>query len=168
MGLVPIFLFVIDYLKTVIQKDSLSLEKIIEPVVSAMGFELWGLSYRSGKNQAHLKVYIDKVQGVSLRDCELVSHQLSGVLDVEDPVRIPYTLEISSPGLDRPLFKEAHFRRFVGKKATVRLKWQIEGRRNITGTLQGFNDGQVLIEHGELCYSFPLEAVDRARLVPEF
>ncbi len=151
-----------------IQKEPLSLEKIIEPVVSAMGFELWGLSYRSGKNQAHMTVYIDKVQGVSLRDCELVSHQLSGVLDVEDPVRIPYTLEISSPGLDRPLFKEAHFHRFVGKKATVRLKWQIEGRRNITGTLQGFNDGQVLIEHGGLCYSFPLEAVDRARLVPEF
>lgn len=151
-----------------IQKDPPSLEKIIEPVVSAMGFELWGLNYRSGKNQAYLRVYIDKEQGVSLHDCGLVSHQLSGVLDVEDPVRMPYTLEISSPGLDRPLFKEAHFRRFVGKKAAVRLKWQIDGRRNITGTLQGFDDGQVLIEHGELCYSFPLEAVDRARLVPEF
>jgi ribosome maturation factor RimP len=152
------------------QENSLSIDQIIEPVLMAMGFELWGYDFRAGKSHAYLRIYIDKQEGISLHDCELVSHRLSGVLDVEDPIRLPYTLEISSPGLDRVLFKEEHFRRYIGKKAKIRLKWQIEGRRNITGTLQGVDSGQVLIRQqgGGSYYSLPLEAIDRARLVPEF
>jgi ribosome maturation factor RimP len=152
-----------------VQENSLSIDQIIEPVLTAMGFELWGYEFQAGKSHAHLRIYIDKQEGISLRDCELVSHQLSGVLDVEDPIRLPYTLEVSSPGLDRVLFKEEHFRRYIGKKTKIRLKWQIEGRRNITGTLQGVDNGQVLIRHeGGSSYSLSLEAIERARLVPEF
>jgi ribosome maturation factor RimP len=93
---------------------------------------------------------------------------MSGVLDVEDPIKVPYTLEISSPGLDRPLFKKAHYHRFAGQRVKVRLKWQMNGRRNFTGQLQGLDGDDVIVLIDHTSYSFPLEAIDRARLVPEF
>ena len=146
----------------------MELDQIIEPVVEAMGYQLWGYDFNSGRHTAHLRVYIDSREGVSVDDCARVSHQLSGVLDVEDPIRGPYTLEISSPGLDRPLFKPSHFRRFTGKRVKVRLRWQIEGRRNIAGELQSIDDGKIIVTQEASSYAIPLEAIDRARLVPEF
>lgn len=150
------------------QIDCLELNQIIGPVVEAMGYELWGYDFNSGRHTAHLRVYIDSREGVSVDDCARVSHQLSGVFDVEDPIRGPYTLEISSPGLDRPLLKPSHFRRYTGKRVKVRLRWQVEGRRNITGELQGIADGKIMVKQEASHYAIPLEAIDRARLVPEF
>jgi ribosome maturation factor RimP len=150
------------------QSDPLKLDQYIEPVVSALGYEFWGYEFSSGQTKAYLRVYIDKQEGVTLDDCTRVSHQVSGVLDVEDPIRGSYTLEISSPGLDRPLFKKAHYQRFSGQRVKVRLKWQMNGRRNFTGQLQGLDGDNVIVLIDSTSYSFPLEAVDRARLVPEF
>ena len=150
------------------QIDSLGLAQIIEPVVESMGYQFWGYDFNSGKHTAHLRVYIDSQEGICVDDCARVSHQLSGVLDVENPIRGSYTLEISSPGLDRPLFKPSHFRRFLGGRVRVRLRWQIEGRRNIMGELQGIDDEKIIVKQATSSYAIPLKAIDRARLVPEF
>jgi ribosome maturation factor RimP len=150
------------------QSDPLKLAQYIEPVVIGLGYEFWGYEFSSGRTKAYLRVYIDKQEGVTLDDCTRVSHQMSGVLDVEDPIKGPYTLEISSPGLDRPLFKKAHYQRFFGQRVKVRLKWQMNGRRNFTGQLQGLDGDNVIVLIDGARYSLPLEAIDRARLVPEF
>ena len=127
----------------VIHADFPNLERLIEPVVTGMGYQLWGCEFQHRKNQAFLRVYIDKREGITLHDCELVSHQLSGVLDVEDPINMPYLLEISSPGLDRLLFTTEHYRRYLGQEVKVKLKWMVEGRRNFTGTLVDADQSKV-------------------------
>ena len=147
--------------------DSGDLRRLIEPVVEAMGYELWGYDFRSGLKRALLRVYIDKQGGITLDDCTRVSHQLSGVLDVDDPIKKPYALEISSPGLDRPLFNEAQFRRYQGEKVMVKLRWMIEGRRKFVGDLHGVSAGAITIKEGDVTYLVPLNAIERARLVPK-
>lgn len=147
--------------------DPYQIEPLIEPIVNAMGYDLWGCDFRESAKQAFLRVYIDKQEGVTLDDCARVSHQLSGVLDVEDPIEKPYTLEVSSPGLDRPLLREAHFRRYVGRRVKVRLRWLLEGRRNIVGDLRDVMTGSILVRQDDADYKIPLDAVQRARLEPD-
>jgi ribosome maturation factor RimP len=101
-------------------------------------------------------------------DCAAVSHQLSGVLDVEDPLPGHYDLEVSSPGLDRPLFTPEHFQRFAGRRVRLKLEGKIEGRRNFEGVLNGLGDGAVRLEVGGEMREFDLAMVESARLVPEF
>jgi ribosome maturation factor RimP len=149
-------------------RTTIELHKLIEPVVEGLGYELVGIEY-TGNQQGVLRVYIDHEQGVGVGDCQKVSYQVSGVLDVEDPIAGQYSLEISSPGLDRPLFKAADFERFSGQQAVIRLLAPVDGRRKYTGTLQGLEDNQVVLltETGEEL-GFLLEQIDRARLVPDF
>ncbi len=114
-----------------------------------------------------LRVYIDSPDGITVEDCERVSHQVSGVLEVEDPIRHGYTLEISSPGVERPLFTPAHFERFAGEKIRVRLAVAVDGRRNVTGILKGIEKGKVVVLEEGVEIRLPLEAIGRAQLVPE-
>lgn len=141
-------------------------EQLIRPVVEAMGYELWGLDFSPQGRGALLRVYIDSEQGITLDDCERVSHQLSGVLDVSDPIRGPYTLEVSSPGLDRPLFTPEQFRRYLGRRIRVRVAGQVQGRRNFTGELIEVKDGDILLREDHNDYTLALAAIERARLVP--
>lgn len=133
-----------------------------------MGYELVGVEYLSGYQGSNLlRVYIDNDQGIQLEDCSRVSHQLSGVLDVEDPIRGEYNLEVSSPGMDRPLFERAHFERFAGHQVDIQLLHGIGNRRKYKGLLKGVDDGNVLLEvEGEL-FSLPLDSISQARLIPE-
>lgn len=147
--------------------DTSELTQLVEPVVSGMGYELWGCEYVPRRRQSLLRVYIDKRGGVTLDDCGRVSHQLSGVLDVEDPIGTPYVLEVSSPGLDRLLLRADHFKRFAGSRVKIKLKWLVEGRRNFAARLLGVKDDRVLIDEQQTSYSIPLAAIERARLVPE-
>ncbi|MEE9492562.1 MAG: ribosome maturation factor RimP [Gammaproteobacteria bacterium] len=149
-------------------RTTTELHKLIEPVVEGLGYELVGIEY-TGSQQGVLRVYIDHDQGVGVGDCQKVSYQVSGVLDVEDPIVGQYALEISSPGLDRPLFKAADFERFCGQQAVIHLLAPVDGRRKYKGTLQGLEDNQVVLltETGEEL-GFLLEQIDRARLVPDF
>ena len=133
-----------------------------------MGYELVGIEYRAHGRNGVLSVYIDARSGVTLEDCERVSYQVSGLLDVEDPISGRYTLEVSSPGLDRPLFSKEHFVRFAGRRVRIQLHTPLEGRRKFTGILHGMRGEQeVVIEQDgtELC--LPLEWIKLARLVPE-
>ena len=151
----------------VIHADLPNLGRLVEPVVTGMGYELWGYEFQYGKNQALLRVYIDKREGVCLDDCESVSRQLSAVLDVEDPIHKPYLLEVSSPGLDRLLITTEQYRRYLGKQVKIRTKWLLDGRRNFTGILIDVDQEKVQIKQDDSCYSLPMEAVYRTRLVPE-
>lgn len=143
------------------------LRSMLEPPVALMGCELVDIEHvPQGKGQT-LRVYIDKEGGVTVDDCERVSHQISGVLDVEDPIAGHYTLEVSSPGLDRPLSKPEHFARFRGREIKLRLLAPQGGRRNFKGLLKGLKDEQVELEVDGEDMFLPLECIEKARLVPD-
>lgn len=142
-------------------------QQLIEPVLIAMGYELVGIEFRAGGRSSLLRVYIDHAEGIGLDDCEKVSHQVSGILDVEDPLPGQYTLEVSSPGFDRPLFTKEHFQRFAGARAKLRLSSPCQGRRRLDGILVEVRGGNVVIREREDQIEVPLAAIESARLVPE-
>ncbi len=144
------------------------IQRIVEDVVTSMGYELVGVEHLMHDKSGVLRVYIDKNQGIMLDDCQAVSHQLSGVLDVEDPVPGNYNLEISSPGLDRPLFKPGDFERFAGQSIKVKLVRAQQGRKNYKGILQGWQGNEVIIDMQGQEVRLSLDNIDQARLAPEF
>ncbi len=137
-------------------------------VVEAMGYDLVGVEFfRRGTGGSTLRVYIDQERGITLEDCAAVSDQLSGALDVEDPIPGHYDLEVSSPGLDRPLVFPEHFRRFAGCAVRIRLVEKLEGRRKLEGVLLGCGEeGIVGLDVDGRRWDIPLHAVESARLVP--
>ncbi len=143
--------------------------EIADRIAGPEGLEIVEVEWRGGGGKGVLRIYIDKPDGVSLADCELVSRQLSTVLDVEDVVPGPgYSLEVSSPGLDRKLLKPDDYRRFSGKKAKIRFNAEIEGKRQHTGRLRGIEGDQALLETGpDQTIRFSLGDVLTARLVVE-
>jgi ribosome maturation factor RimP len=146
-----------------------SLVELIRNSVESIGYELVGVEYRSGEKGGSLvRVYIDHADGINVDDCAKASHQISGVLDVEDPIRENYNLEVSSPGLDRPLFSPEHYERYQGSQVKVKLRTKLAGRRRFQGLLVGISEGQVLVNVDGEEYALPLEQIDSARLVPEF
>ena len=146
--------------------DPLNLRQMFEPVLGAMGYELVGVEYTGQGGM--VRVYLDKQGGITLDDCQKVSYQLSGLLDVEDPIKGHYTLEVSSPGLDRPLFRAQDFDRFAGEQARIRLDVPLDGRRPSIGMLRGMRGGDVVIEVDGTEFEVPLSHIVRARLVPNY
>lgn len=145
------------------------LTDMIRRTVESMGYELVGVELlQNQKGGSLVRVYIDQEAGIGLDDCSKVSHQASGLLDVEDPIQGNYQLEVSSPGLDRPLFSKEHFERFRGNKVRLKLRTKVAGRRKIIGVLNGLDDENVLVvsEGEHLC--LPLDLIETARLMPEF
>ena len=142
----------------------LRLENLVEPAVSGMGYELVDVQASNGGR--HLRLFIDKPGGVTLEDCAAISRHLTRVLAVEG---IDYErLEVSSPGLDRPLRKEADFARFAGRKAEIRMRTpDATGRRKFAGVLRGMEAGQVSMELEGQTVRLALDDVDRARLIAE-
>lgn len=147
-------------------KDRLT--ELIEPVVGDLGFELVALEFLPRGRGATLRVFIDSVSGVDLDSCEKVSRELAAALDVEDPIPYAYRLEISSPGLDRPLAKPEHFARFVGEKVKVVTVAPINGQRRFRGVLEGMEGDSVMVNTGSERLALPLSEIDEARLVPDF
>ena len=141
--------------------------ELIGPAVEGLGYEFVGAEYMPRRRQSLLRVYIDKDEGISLDDCARVSDQLSGILDVEDPIQGAYSLEVSSPGLDRPLFFEQHYDRFRGARIRVKMAVPVAGRRNFKGTLEGRRDGDVILNEDGEEYALPLEDIGSARLIPD-
>lgn len=144
-----------------------ALNRLIQPVVEGLGYEFVGIEHVAHQPGALVRVYIDSAQGVGVDDCALVSHQLSSVLDVEDPIAGAYTLEVSSPGFDRPLFSREHYQRFRGARVHVRLAHALDGRRNFTGELLGVDDDDVLVHCDGEDYRLPFDAIDRGRIAPK-
>jgi ribosome maturation factor RimP len=145
-----------------------TLQALIEPVVSALGLELWGVEFHAAGRNSTLRIYIDAPDGVSVDDCARVSHQVSGVLDVEDPIPEQYLLEVSSPGLDRPLYTLAQFQAYAGHQVQLRLRAPFEGRRKFKGLLNGVEGDAVLLVVDEEEYLLPIDQIDRANVIPQF
>lgn len=144
-----------------------SVTRLLEPAIAGLGYELVGVEYLPNRRGSTLRIYIDKPSGVGVDDCALVSQQVSGVLDVEDPIPGQYTLEVSSPGLNRPIFKRDDYERFAGERIRVRLTGLHEGRRKITGSLIGLREGAVVIDEDGVEHRVPLEWIDKANLLLE-
>ena len=144
------------------------LYELIEPTVTSLGFELVGVQWRGGRSRGLIRVYIDHDEGVTVDDCAQVSHRVNGLLDVEDPMPGEYDLEVSSPGVDRPLFVERDFARFAGACLEVTLHGPIAGQRRFTGTLGGYEDGVVLVDEHGIEHRFAISEIDSARLVPQW
>lgn len=144
------------------------LQSIIEPAVIDLGFDFWGLEYRTGA--ALLRVYIESSNGISVDDCAKVSRQLSVMLDVEDPIGGEYRLEVSSPGMARPLYQLAQYEPYLGHKLKVKLRTAFEGRKQIKGVLSKVDaaDNEVAIVAGEDEWLIPFEIIESANLIPQF
>ena len=142
------------------------LTQLLRPTVEALGYAFWGIELISPGKRPTLRLYIDADTGVNIDDCAAVSHQVSGVLDVEDPISSDYTLEVSSPGVDRLLFSPQHYSPYVGETVDVRLRLPIEGRRRYKGTLLSANDETVVLLIDDREFELPLGSVDRARVFP--
>ena len=146
--------------------DPMNIESLLQPVVEDLGYQLWGIELFRSTGRARLRVFIDHQQGVSLDDCARVSHQVSGVLDVEDPIKSEYILEVSSPGVERPLLKEAHFVKAQDKDIKLRLAWPIAGRRNYQGRVKQVAQGSVFLQVNESdLVEIPLNAIKRANMM---
>ncbi len=142
------------------------LKLIIESTVSGLGYTMIGVDYQARNKNSLLRIYIDSKKGINLNDCQIVSEQLSAVLDVEDPINGRYTLEVSSPGLDRPLFDKKHYEEFIGRDVRIKTLIAFEGRRNFKGKLLAVIDNRVEIEVDKQVYDLPLADIQQARLVP--
>lgn len=147
--------------------DKERLIELLEPAVAALGYELTDLDAHLGR-RGLLRVFIDRPDGsVTLADCERVSDQLGAFLDVEDPLPGSYVLEVSSPGLDRRLRTLAHFERFNGELVKIELRDARDGRRRMTGRLQGTEAGEVLVDVDGTLWRVPLKDIAVARLAPQ-
>lgn len=140
--------------------------EMLKPVVEAMGYDFWGLEYiAQGKNSV-LRIFIDGENGINVDDCAAVSRQVSGVMDVEDPISSEYNLEVSSPGLDRPIFTLEQFEKYVGEFVDVKLRYAFEGRRKFKGKLVGIEDGEDIVIHVDNHeYLLPIDSIDKANLI---
>ena len=144
------------------------LTEMLAAPVEAIGYELLGLEFiRAGKHST-LRVYIDSPEGVDVDDCAEVSHQVSAVLDVEDPITTEYNLEVSSPGMDRPLFKAAHYQALVGETISVKLQMPHNGRRNFKGELVNCDELFFTLTVDNESFELAYDNVMKANLVPKF
>ena len=145
--------------------DSIGLEALFAPIIEGLGYSLWGVELRSSQKHAHVKIFIDHDDGITVDDCSEVSHQISGVLDVEDPISVAYTLEVSSPGVERPLMKLEHYKKYIGNIIKVRLSWAVNERKNYLGMLKNVSDDEIVMEVDQQKVEFPFNAVKRANLI---
>ncbi len=142
------------------------LTELLGPSINGLGYELVGIEYLPAGKQSVLRIYIDAEQGILVDDCAKVSHQVSAVLDVEDPIRGAYTLEVSSPGLDRPLFTAEQYAAQIGQTVRIQLGRALDGRRKFKGELvEVTEEGIVLSDSGE-SHQLPFDIIEKGRLVP--
>ncbi len=142
--------------------------ELAEPVVLARGLELVDVEFRREPQGWVLRLYIDRPGGVTLGDCVQISEIISDLLDAKDLIHHSYNLEVSSPGLNRPLRKREDFERFAGDKVKISLREPLQGRRNFTGLLRGLKDDKVLVEIEGRVWELPLEGIKKAHIKYEF
>ena len=170
------------------------LEDLIRPVVEGLGYEFWGMEHLSQGKYTLLRIYIESLSGVpvnkstdvsiseegqvedasvsesgiALDDCERVSRQVGAIMDVEDPIEGDYTLEVSSPGMDRALYNLSQYERFKGYQVAIKLRMAYEGRRKYNGLLVGVEDRDVVIQVDQEEFLFPIESIEKANIIPQF
>ena len=140
-------------------------EKFIAPLLAEMDVELVEIQFRREGHGWVLRLFIDRQGGVTLEDCTSVSREVSRYLEVEDPIEQAYHLEVSSPGLERPLKKKDDFTRFAGRRARIKMREKIDDQRVFIGTLEGVEEDDVVLHIDGQAHHFPLAGISRARLV---
>jgi ribosome maturation factor RimP len=143
------------------------IEQLLSPLLLDIGYELWGLEYMSQGKHSILRVYIDKADGINLEDCERVSHEVSAILDVEDPIGSHYSLEVSSPGVPRPIFYSWQYLRYVGKVVQIKLYKPVDGRRKYEGTIVSADDVELVLHTGNADKQFTVSNIVKANLIVE-
>ncbi len=147
---------------------SRELNKLIQPLIEALGFEFVGLEHGPNPKHSVLVIYIDKAEGIDVEDCATVSREVSALLDVEDPISGRYTLEVSSPGLDRPLFTLQQYAQFAGQEAKISLFAPAGGRRRFKGVILSAENDVVAIEQDGERFVLDLGNIAKGRLVPDY
>lgn len=168
MGASPIFYLHSMHEGVQVSSKLEQLQALLAPVVEGLGFQCWGIEYISQGKHTVLRVYIDKEGGIMVEDCEAVSRQISGVLDVEDPITSEYALEVSSPGMDRPLFTLEQYAAHAGEQVKIKLRTPFEGRRNFQGLLRGVEDQDVVVQVDQNEFLLPIDSIDKANIIPSF
>ncbi len=147
------------------RRASQAIQDVVEPVVTGLGYEFVGAQFGQGENGQTLRIFIDTDKGILVDDCVAVSKQLSAVLDVEDTIKSAYQLEVSSPGLDRPLFTAAHFESQLNEEVRIRMDVAVDGRRNFKGKLVVVENDELVVEVDGIDYTLPVNEVEQAHLV---
>ena len=148
--------------------SSNKLTNLIQPLVEDLDYEFVGLEQSSNPKNPVVVIYIDAPDGIAVEDCEKVSREVAALLDVEDPISGNYNLEVSSPGLDRPLFTLQQFERFTGQEAKITLFAPQEGRRKFRGVILGVEDSQIKIDQDGTEVALDISGIAKARLVPDY
>jgi ribosome maturation factor RimP len=165
----PLALFLCAKFNEEIMKQApVHLVNLIEPLVEGLGYECVGIEYNPHPKHGLLRIYIDSANGILVEDCSKVSHQVSGVLDVEDPIQGNYQLEVSSPGAERPFFHIHQFEKFIGSTVFVSLYQAIADRKKITGVIEKVVDNIIILREADQVFEVPFEAMSKARLVPDY
>jgi ribosome maturation factor RimP len=140
------------------------LGNLLEPAINALGYSLWGIEYVPQGRHSLVRVYLDKEGGIDIEDCAQASRQISSILDVEDPISGEYTLEVSSPGLDRVLFSLDQYAEYLGRHIRIRLRENFENKRKFTGQLKAIVDDELVLIIGDEEYTIPFELIEKASL----
>lgn len=141
--------------------------ELVSAPVEALGYELVGIEFVRSRTSI-LRIYIDSEDGINVDDCADVSHQVSAVMDVEDPITVPYHLEVSSPGLDRPLFTAEHYARFTGDEVSLVLRMAVQNRRKWQGIIKSVEGEMITVNVEGNDEVFALSNIQKANLVPHF
>jgi ribosome maturation factor RimP len=143
------------------------IEQLIQPTVQSLGYELWGCEYLAQGKHSLLRIYIDKPDGIDVKDCEIVSHQVSAILDVDDPIPGNYSLEVSSPGIPRPLFHANQYERYIGLNAYIKLSRPVAGKRKYIGTIVSVNEQTLILNIEQVQQEFLFSNIVKANLTDE-
>ena len=148
--------------------DFNDLKLLIEPAVNKIGYELTDLEMKWNGENNLIRLFIDQPEGIGLEDCEAVSQQIGMLMDIEEPIKDDYVLEVSSPGLDRRLTKIDHYLQFLGNEVRVKLTIPQNGRRNYKGNLLSANEDFIEVKVDGEVHKISIETIDFTRLVPVF
>ena len=140
--------------------------EMVKPISDELNYEIYHIEYVKENGESYLRIYIEKEGGITLSDCEALSRRVSDLMDEKDPIPEAYFLEVSSPGLNRTLFTEDHYKRFVGREVMVKLTKAIEGKKSIKGILKEVNEENIIVEADTLI-SIPKEKVKSANIEGE-
>lgn len=145
------------------------ISQLLEPAIEALGYELWGIDLQMGSRVKLLRIYIDRSEDlVGIDDCERVSRQASSILDVEEAINGEYVLEVSSPGMDRPLYGLDQYEKYIGEDISLKLRFPYQGQRNFKGRLAGIDGDEIILVVADHEYLFPVEGIERANVIPQF
>ncbi len=149
--------------------NPVNLESLTNDAVASLGFEMLGMELNLSDGGGMMRIYIDHPERpIVVEDCATVSREVSASLDLHDPIPGKYRLEVSSPGMDRPLFKPSHYQRFIGEKVKLTTALPVNGRKRFSGTIAAATDTQVTVALENESIELPYAAVEKARLNPSF